>query len=265
MDVSIVIVTYNTLNMTCECIDSIYKHTKDCSFEVILIDNASSDGSKDVFKIDKRVYYIYSDVNLGFGKANNKGLKIAKGKYIFYLNSDTVILNNAVKMFFDYWENAKNKDCIGALGGILLDDKLNPIHSSSYFPTYTKLIKRQINSLFFHFIKSLICIFRLSKLYIKMQKSYNPIIKPYFGDVDYITGADLFLKNDENAYFDENFFLYYEETDLEFSLKKIGKKRIIIDGPRIIHLTRKISEKFSITNFSTVNEQISAIKYAKKI
>ena len=79
MDVSVIIVTYNTLQMTNECISSIVEKTKDVSYEIILVDNASTDGSKEFFSRDKRITYIYNKENYGFGKANNIGAKVAKG------------------------------------------------------------------------------------------------------------------------------------------------------------------------------------------
>ena len=102
MDVSVIIVNYNTLGLTSDCIESIIAQTSTVEYEIILVDNASTDGSKEVFAQDKRIKYIYSDRNLGFGRANNLGIREAKGRYLFFLNSDTILLNNAVKLFFDY-------------------------------------------------------------------------------------------------------------------------------------------------------------------
>ena len=102
MDVSIIIVNYNTKDLIKNCIDSIYEQTKDIKFEIIVSDNGSVDGSIEMIKSEfPNVILIENNANLGFGTANNRGLKIAKGKYIFYLNSDTVLLNNAVKLYPD--------------------------------------------------------------------------------------------------------------------------------------------------------------------
>lgn len=114
MDVSVIIVNYNTLGLTSDCIESIIAQTSTVEYEIILVDNASTDGSKEVFAQDKRIKYIYSDQNLGFGRANNLGIREAKGRYLFFLNSDTILLNNAVKLFFDFCEknpDRKNRRC----------------------------------------------------------------------------------------------------------------------------------------------------------
>mgnify|MGYP001540893004 CR=1 FL=1 len=87
MDVSVIIVNYNTQGLTSDCIESIIAQTSAVEYEIILVDNASTDGSKEVFAQDKRIKYIYSDQNLGFGRANNLGIREAKGRYLFFLNS----------------------------------------------------------------------------------------------------------------------------------------------------------------------------------
>lgn len=104
MDVSIIIVNYNTKKLTSDCIQSVIDKTLGIDYEIILVDNASTDGSKELFENDERIIYIYSDKNGGFGYGNNRGMEIAQGKYFFLLNSDTILLNNAVKEFFDYAE-----------------------------------------------------------------------------------------------------------------------------------------------------------------
>lgn len=266
MDVSIIIVNYNTKQLISNCINSIYKYTKDIEFEIIVSDNGSKDGSIEMIKATfPNVILIENNENLGFGAANNRGLKIAQGKYVFYLNSDTVLYNNAIKIFFDYWENASNKDQIGALGGILLDENMNETHSYGDFPSYFVLCKQQINNIIFHGIKTIVTVLQLRKLYENKQTNFSNESKLRFGEIQgYITGADLFLLNDNNAYFDENYFMYLEETDLQLRLKKIGRKMIILDTPKIQHLYRKIGGKNFIVKFADVCLQQSSLYYCKK-
>lgn len=262
--VSIIIVSFNTLELTKQCLKSVYEQTKDISFEVIVIDNGSLDGSVEMIKQQfPYVILIQNNDNLGFGKANNIGLTKAKGEYIFYLNSDTILLNNAVKIFYDYW---KNNSGICALGCILQDNNGGIIHSGANFPTYKDLCKYYSRRLFINYAKSLAKFVGIAKKLktIKQKKGRKPdFIRA--GEIDYVTGADLFLKNDENAYFDEGFFLYYEETDLQLRLKKAtGKKCILLDEPKIVHLTCKDNPEIVIESKSQIFNQVSAIKYAKK-
>lgn len=266
MDVSIIIVNYNTKELTRNCLKSIYEHTYDIDFEVIVSDNGSIDGSIEMIRTEfPQIILIENKANLGFGAANNRGLKIAKGKYIFYLNSDTVLLNNAVKMFFDYWENSPEKETIGALGGILLDENLHIIHSGADFPNYMFICRTVLHQIKFHVLKTIVYLLRCGYLYQKIRKERYFCVKVIVGEQKgYITGADLFLKNNLYAEFDENFFMYYEETDLELRLKEHGLKRIIINGPQIQHLTRKLEGMFSVAKPSDVFMQNSAIYYSIK-
>ena len=104
MDVSVIIVNYNTLELTKNTIESVFEKTIEVSYEIILVDNASTDGSVEFFENNykDKIILIKNNENLGFGRANNKGIEIAKGKYIFLLNSDTLLINNAIKILFDF-------------------------------------------------------------------------------------------------------------------------------------------------------------------
>ncbi len=267
LDVSVIIVNYNTKDLTYNCLKSVFEMTKNISFEVIVSDNGSTDGSIEMIKTDfPSVILIENNSNLGFGAANNRGLEIAKGKYIFYLNSDTLLLNNAIKMFFDYWESSADKDGIGALGGILLNEYGNTIHSGGDLPSYDDILRYQKAIYFVHRRNSLLKKLHMNWFYQLCSKfrAKNDIENVQEGEIGYITGADLFLLNNENARFDENYFLYYEETDLEFKLFEKNLKRLLINGPKIVHLTRKNNKDFNITSFSTIHCQISSIIYTSK-
>lgn len=266
MQVSIIIVNYNTKIMLKNCLESIYKHTKEVLFEVIVSDNGSSDGSIQMIKNNfPKVILLENNKNLGFGAANNKALKIAKGKYIFYLNSDTVLLNNAVKIFYDYWENSNNKNTLGSIGCNLLNEKMQIIHSYGKIPGY-KIAFRELFIMFFlNIILSILYVLRITP----KKKNLNSKLSNFIGKVDYITGADLFLLNDNFAKFDEYFLLYFEDCDLQFELqKKTNKDCLIIDGPLIQHLCGgSVGEQYTIkrkATFSRIQFEISRIKFLKK-
>ena len=225
MDVSIIIVNYNTKQLLADCLNSIYEQTKDINFEVIVSDNGSKDGSIEMLKADfPQVILIENNANLGFGAANNRGLAIAKGKYIFYLNSDTILLNNAVKIFFDYWEENGEKENIGALGTNLLNRNNEIIHSYGSFMKYGIELKNSLKALRATSIYTILSIFskRFPPLDIQDDRTQK-----YVGDVDYITGADLFLKNDDLALFDDHYFMYCEETDLQLKMAKAEKNTVL--------------------------------------
>lgn len=265
MDISIIIVNYNTRPLLQDCLKSVYNYTKDISFEVIVSDNGSTDGSIEMLKSEfPQVILIENNANLGFGAANNRALDIAKGKYIFYLNSDTVLLNNACKIFYDYWESAQNKDSIGAIGANLLDAENNVIHSYGSFGGYKKNLFQLYKQFFTNLGLTFFYIFHIpTSKFVKSPKSQF-----FTGEVDYITGADLFIPNNNDARFDESFFLYFEETDLQKRLADKNKKRIIIDGPQIQHLcSGSVGLNFTIkrkASLSRIHFELSRVYYLKK-
>ena len=238
LDVSIIIVNYNTKELIFNCLESIFSHTNGITFEVIVSDNGSSDGSIEMLKKDfPKVILIENGKNLGFGSANNKALEIAKGKYVFYLNSDTILLNNAVKIFFDYFESHAELN-IGGLGCNLQDKNGNITYSagpvSGEFSSANELLKNLFNLLISCFK---VCIrhylFRKPLRVVEKRKNNTTYT---IGKVGSVIGADLFLKNNNFARFDENYFMYYEETDLELQMTRKGFEFYLIEAPEIIHL-----------------------------
>lgn len=227
MDVSIIIVNYNTKQLTEACLDSIKEKTAGISYEIILVDNASTDGSVDFFKQRNDICFISQQKNLGFGKANNLGIKHATGKYVFLLNSDTYLCNNAIKIFFDYCERNQDK-LIGAVGCLLKDANLQRTHSFADFPKIRKVLLARIISPLF-------------KIYGKTYKTLDKdsLIKDHPFKVDYVTGADLFIKRsliEKYGAFDPDFFMYFEETEMQYRLTKAGYSNYILPTPEIVHL-----------------------------
>ena len=238
MDVSIIIVNYNTKDLIFDCLESIYSQTNGIAFEVIVSDNASTDDSVNTIKkYFPDVIIIENEKNIGFGSANNRALKIAKGKYIFYLNSDTILRNNAVKFFFDYYEKHKQLN-IGGLGCNLQDKNGNYTYSfgkpTGEFSNANELLKNLFNLLISCFK---VCIrhylFRKPLRVVEKRKNNTTYT---IGKVGSVIGADLFLKNNNFARFDENYFMYYEETDLELQMTRKGFEFYLIEAPEIIHL-----------------------------
>lgn len=103
MQLSIIIINYNTYQLTCNCIASLYAQVKDIDFEIILVDNASVECDPQLFKQKfPGIELIVSKENTGFTGGNNMGVAAAKGEYLLLLNSDTEFLNNAAKICLDY-------------------------------------------------------------------------------------------------------------------------------------------------------------------
>lgn len=223
MDVSIIIVNYNTCELLRNCLCSIYEHTQNIEFEIIVVDNNSQDGSQKMLNNEfQQVKLINSQENLGFGRANNLGIQHAKGKYLFFLNSDTLLLNNAIKIFHDYCLSSNER--IGALGAILKSNNGKNIHSYGNFIT----MKNELKELISKYLR-----------FLKDKEIHHPDNVINAKGVDYITGADLFVPRnvyEELGGFDPRFFMYCEEVDWQYRMEESGFKRIIISGPEIVHL-----------------------------
>ena len=215
--VSVIIVNYNTRDYLDNCLRSLFARTKGVSFEVIVIDNASSDGSVRMVKDSyPSVTVIESDRNLGFGAANNRAFDEAKGKYIFFLNPDTVLLNDAVSILATYLDTTPS---VALCGGNLYTPDEQP--NGSY-------------SLFTHSVLREICI-ALNIPYSDKGEHFNT---GHSKPVGTICGADMMIKRtvfEKVGRFNEIFFMYYEEPDLCSRIKKAGFAVHSVPEARIIH------------------------------
>ncbi len=227
MDVSIIIVTYNCADYIITCLQSVYEETKNVSFEIIVSDNNSTDNSLQL--IENRfhdIQIVRNSNNIGFGAANNIAAKRAKGKYLLLLNPDTILINNAVKIFFDFLQNNTGK--IGCIGGNLLDNNGKPSNIGGHFPSLFQLFSDiGFRCLYPGFYRR------------KVTLMLTVETMPRNMHIDYVCGAALFLDKkmfDEMQGFDENYFLYFEDTDLCFRLKQSCYTNCIVPDARIIHL-----------------------------
>lgn len=264
VNVSVVIVSFNTCELLRNCLKSVFEKTTGISFEVIVSDNGSVDGSVEMVKMEfPQVVLVENNANLGFGTANNRGLDVAKGEFVFYLNSDTLLLNNAIKMFYDYWKEHESKS-IGALGCNLVDADGVLTESHGMFPKAGTLLKKMARHLLAFYAK---CVLKTLHRDISGIRPV-PVYERFVGDVDYVVGADLFVKNSPYARFDEKFFLYYEETDLQLRMKNDGLRRVLIEGPSVMHLVRggkkKMDDVLRYGSFSIIQSEVSKVRYTKK-
>lgn len=239
MMLSIIIPNFNTKKLLQNCLQSIFGQTKQIKFEVMVVDNASTDGSvKEVknlkLKIKNRnaeLKVIINSHNLGYARANNQGIKQAKGEYILFLNSDTVVLGQAIEKALDF---LKQRQDIDILGCQLLNKDKSIQPSAGFFPH----LLRVFNWMFF--IDELPFLKKIMKPYQQSQLSfYQKDQQP-----DWVTGAFMLIKRrvfDQVKGFDEKFFMYNEEVDFCFRAKKKGFKIWFYSGAQIIHLKGKSS------------------------
>jgi hypothetical protein len=253
MDVSIIIVNYNTTQLLINCIESIIKCTNNLVYEIIVVDNNSKEKPQNIiFNMYPEVIYVQSEINLGFGKANNLGVKNANGEFVFLLNSDTILINNAIWELHNFY-NKNNHLNIGALGGNLFDKLGNPNFSYSiYFPSLINIILYRSR------------IFRFFKL-----ESFNK--SNQYKIVSIIIGADLFIKKElfeKIGGFDPNIFMYIEDGDLQFQIKKLNLKIINVPTAQITHLQGSSSSSFDrlkmeVTSYNYYFKKNHSILYSK--
>lgn len=222
--VSIIIVNYNTRELVKNCLSSILKLTEGLTYEVIIVDNASEDDLQDLIaKEFPWVKLINSKVNLGFGKANNLAAEHALGTFLFFLNSDTVLLNNAVKLLSDYLLSNKT---MGICGANLYNAELMPATS---FSQTMPGIYCDVDYFFFNMFTRV----RHGK-----NLNFNYTDRPMAVD-GFISGADLMIRTDifkSLKGFDRDFFMYYEETELTYRVKQLGFLVASVPAAKILHL-----------------------------
>lgn len=231
MDVSVIIVNYHCAQMTIDCIRSVFEKTQTASFEVIVVDNASGDGSAERLRqtFGDLIQVIESDENLGFGRANNLGAEHASGEYLFLLNPDTLLVNDAIGILRDY---LRQHPQTGVAGGNLYAPDMTP--APSFCLAFDDLRRERRNAGWVHLIGSKV----RTKLGIREKmKEFN------FSDrekqVAYIFGADMMLPKrlfDEVDGFDSAFFMYGEEEELTWRITQRGYRVMSVPQARIIHL-----------------------------
>jgi len=225
-ELSVIIVSYNTKQLTLECLRSLYEQTRKIDFETIVVDNASADGSAQAVTAEApQVRLIALEKNIGFAAANNLAAKYTQGQYLLLLNPDTVIRNNAVEKLLTF---ARANRRAGIWGGrtIFGDGSLNPTCC------YNKMTPW-----------SLFCrAFGLSALFNRWEFfnpedlggwQYNSVRQ-----VDIITGCFMLVKRplwDDLAGFDPLFFMYGEEVDFCLRAADKGFRPLFTPEAEIVH------------------------------
>lgn len=260
MDISVIIVNYNTCALTRKCLDSIFANTQGVQFEVIVVDNDSqNDDSKQVLSQYSGITYVQADTNLGFGKANNLGYQYTSGRYVLFLNSDTYLLNDALSAFVHGFDQLPNN--VGCIGAQLLSEEGNPNNSYSELPSL-KLYAESILNLYLYPFR------RRKNVCPNRENSIVPAL-PY--EVPYVIGADLCIRRnviEGCGLFDPDFFMYYEDSEMQSRYRKAGYKAMIIPSPQIVHLEDASSsapKSKQYTALSRMRNLQSQALYFKKV
>lgn len=234
---SVIVVNYNVEYFLDQCLTSVIKASKDLYIEVIVVDNASKDGSIELLESKYNdLHLILNKENVGFSKANNQGIKIAQGKYVLLLNPDTVIQEDTFKKVIDYMD--ANPDT-GGLGVRMIDGKGNFLPES----------KRGLPTPMVAFYK----IFGLSRLFPKSKRfgQYHAGHLSEFetNEIDILSGAFMLMRKDaldKVGHLDEEFFMYGEDIDLSYRIQLGGYKNVYFPETSIIHYKGESTKKSSV-------------------
>ena len=221
MELSILIVNFNTQDLLRSCLRSIYSTIRNISYEILVVDNASADGSVEMVRREfPRIHLMENAKNRGFGAANNQGFAVMNGDYALLLNTDTILTENAVSELFSFMQ--KHPDAAMACGQLLNADGSKQNSIASFLSIWTILFNLPLLEIFFP-----------RRFPSKRYAHQNPI------EIDSGIGACLMVRKkaiQEIGLFDERYFFFYEETDWAFRMKTAGWKIYHVPSAFIYHL-----------------------------
>jgi len=251
IDVSILIINFNSFEILSQCVDTFTKYAEGFTYEIIIIDNNSRDDS--FVKLKKRYPYfrfIQNKNNLGFGKANNIGLSVAQGEFVLFLNNDVIFLENSVLKLLNFLRSKNEK--------ILIAPRLLNSDGSIQYSAY------RFQNLWLTFTTSffLYALFPRSKYFNKYYLINRGGLQVQ--EIDTITGAFIMGKREDLLAlggFDEYFFFYGEDNDLCKRFREKGGKVIYYPKTKVIHLKGGSNTS---SWFSEKNHSIAYLKLFKK-
>jgi len=242
MDLSIIIVNWNSKDYLRNCIASILDNTHKIEFEIIVIDAASFDGCDEMLRqCFPQVRYIQSNENVGFAKANNAAFQISQGKSVLFLNPDTELLGPAIAIMHQHLQTLTD---VGAVGCKLLNSDMTLQTSSvQAFPTILNQVI-DTEALRQHFPRW---------QFWGMRPLFDQTEMPT--EVDAISGACLMVRRsvfEKVGMFSAYYFMYSEDVDLCFKIRSSGLKNYYIPTAVIVHHGGGSSRQATVSNFSNV-------------
>ncbi|MEP7254254.1 MAG: glycosyltransferase [Ferruginibacter sp.] len=237
MQLSVIIVNYNVKHFLEQCLCSVIKACSNIHSEIIVVDNNSSDGSKDLL-LSKfpTVKFIWNTDNVGFAKANNQAFENVKGQFILFLNPDTIVPEDCFEKCFEFFQLHADA---GALGIRMIDGGGKFLKESKRaFPSpLTSLYK----------LSGLATLFPRSKIFAKYHLGHLSESENH--EIDVLAGAFMMIPGwvlKKIGNFDEQFFMYGEDVDLSFRIQKAGYKNYYFAESSIIHFKGESTKRGSL-------------------
>jgi GT2 family glycosyltransferase len=226
-DVSIIIVSWNTKEFLLSCMKLVFEKEQGISGEIIVVDNGSRDGSaSEVKRVFPSIHLIENEKNLGFAKAVNQGLQKASGRYILLLNPDTRVKHGAIKQLLSFMDSHFET---GVAGAQLLNSDGSKQNSIANFPS---LATELLNKRFLRWL--------FPKRFPGKERNYSEPV-----EVDSVIGACMMVRRealDQVGFLDEDYFLFLEETDWCFRMKRAGWKIYHVPQAEVYHFQGKSAE-----------------------
>ena len=252
MDLSIVIINWNSAAFVRKCLQSVYAGTTGCEFEVIVVDNASFDGCGDIIRSEfPAARFIESAVNLGFAKANNLGAREAKGRNLLFLNPDTEVLGDALLRMVSFLDARPDA---GLVGCKLLNTDLSL--QTSCVQAFPSILNQALDTE--HLRRA------FPKLRIWGTQALLADGKP--PEVEVVAGACLMIKSDvfkAIGQFSSNYFMYAEDADLCFKAKQAGWKNYYLGSACVVHHGGRSSGKKPESNFASIMMRESLMEFMR--
>ncbi len=228
MELSVIIVNWNTRDLMLRCIQSVHKGLENINVEIIVVDNGSTDGSAEAIRERyPAIELIENRDNLGFAKANNQAILLSKGRYLLLLNPDTHVLNGAIFKMVSFMEATPKA---GIVGPQLLNADGSRQNSIANFPTLaTELLNKSLLRWLF------------PDKYPGKERDY---LEPV--EVESVIGACMMVRRkalEEVGLLDENYFLFMEETDWCYRMKRAGWGVYHLPCAEVIHFQGKSAER----------------------
>lgn len=236
IDVSIVIINFNTANITIDCLNDVIRKTKDINYEIILIDNSSKVSDVEILsKFASKhniIKFIKNKTNLGFSEGNNQGISQALGRYVLLLNSDTRLNTNVIGKMVN-WMDKHPKAAISSCQLLNRDGSIQG--TGGAFPRLDKV------ALWMLMLDDVPGVDLLIKPFHPAHKQsfYKGAFPKQPTQTDWVTGAYLLIRTDvakQVSGFDKDYFMYTEEVDLCYRVKKLGWQVWLLPSYEIVHL-----------------------------
>ena len=250
--VTIVIVSFNTRKLLLECIDSISRVTVYPQYHIVVVDNGSVDGTPEALAESDHTTVIVNSRNLGFGAANNAAFK-SRSDYFLLLNPDTILMNDVVSQFVRHSEEHRTAR-LGVVGAYLTDAEGRDAHSFSKQLSPSLILREQVMKLG-------------GMVLSRMRRGRAARRQPHDRAamrVDTVVGAAMFVSAEaihRVGGFDEQYFMYHEEADLQRTLRMLGYANFVIPGPSIVHIEGQSSKS---ANRRRIMVHTSHLRYVRK-